>query len=770
MLLTTGLEKALATCQMMTQISGGTSRPSKDKVRQFNYFRIPVALCRTLSCCCANSLPSSRLCAHGIHETSSALGIYNEESVSSSTDSSPGGHQESVGTEQRLESWKAIAAYLGREVRTVQRWEKTESLPIHRHHHAKLGSVFAFASELRQWQNSRRNLMVGSEIGIPKNSGESPLPSIQIAAAASSVSRNQPRSRSRRAIILGVGALCLLATFLSFIVARRESPTSYEPVFLTTYEGRQYSPSFSPDGSSIAYSWRRPSQDAFQIYTEVIGSSKPLCLTEGPGDAFRPAWSPDGKRIAFLRSEDGQTGLWLYSVSNHAAWRIRQLPGAYEPIDMTLSWTPDAMGLIVPENNSPARPGGLFYVPVSGLDDVRLTHPQGAQGDPNATVSLDGRELVFTRFFANGVSHLLSLTLSTHYQPVGSPKPIRWSGFQGSSTSEPSFMGTDRNLLFLATFQGRWQIWKSHNFEQPTLAGVPAAKISGLTVSAKGHRLAYSVNRSDSNIWRLDALALLQNHQNQPEEIIASTELDQRPQVSPDGLQLAFESDRSGANEIWTSNLKTGENFQVTHFNSGGTGSPSWSPDQKNITFDARLNGQVQIYTIPASGGTAKPLTFDDSTNFLPTWSNDGRSIYFSSSRSGTFQIWRVSASGGPPEQITQKGGFDCRMSDDGAFLYYVNSNRNGGLWRVPSAGGSEIPIIAILGQRAFALAPDGVFFVPQGDRQDLRYLGFGTGKSRLLYTFQRPLVFPISFDGHFLYFSQYDSFTNNLMLVDHFR
>lgn len=58
--------------------------------------------------------------------------------------------------EDRLDSWKEIAAYLGREVRTVQGWEKSEGLPIHRHQHARQGSVYAFRSELNEWRDGRR--------------------------------------------------------------------------------------------------------------------------------------------------------------------------------------------------------------------------------------------------------------------------------------------------------------------------------------------------------------------------------------------------------------------------------------------------------------------------------------------------------------------------------------------------------------------------------------------------------------------------------------
>lgn len=57
----------------------------------------------------------------------------------------------------RLESWKEIAAHLGREVRTVQLWEKSEGLPIHRHQHARQGSVFAYKTELDTWRAARKN-------------------------------------------------------------------------------------------------------------------------------------------------------------------------------------------------------------------------------------------------------------------------------------------------------------------------------------------------------------------------------------------------------------------------------------------------------------------------------------------------------------------------------------------------------------------------------------------------------------------------------------
>ena len=82
-----------------------------------------------------------------------------------------------MATERRLDSWKEIAAYLGRDVTTVQRWEKREGMPVHRHVHEKRGSVYALAEELDAWIQSRKprsdetETPPGAEIPQPIPSG-----------------------------------------------------------------------------------------------------------------------------------------------------------------------------------------------------------------------------------------------------------------------------------------------------------------------------------------------------------------------------------------------------------------------------------------------------------------------------------------------------------------------------------------------------------------------------------------------------------------------
>jgi tetratricopeptide (TPR) repeat protein/TolB-like protein len=73
--------------------------------------------------------------------------------MNTSSEPAPVGH---LHTDDRLNSWKEIAIYLKREVRTVRRWETFESLPVHRHLHLTRGSVYAYKKEIDAWWKERR--------------------------------------------------------------------------------------------------------------------------------------------------------------------------------------------------------------------------------------------------------------------------------------------------------------------------------------------------------------------------------------------------------------------------------------------------------------------------------------------------------------------------------------------------------------------------------------------------------------------------------------
>jgi hypothetical protein len=114
---------------------------------------------------------------------------------------------------ERLDTWKEIACYLNRNVRTVQRWEAVESMPVHRHLHAKSGSVHAFMSELEAWRKKRsycgpygsgqtrsslrpdKGSMINKEQALLRTVLEAIL--VQLTTQTTSVRKGVPRPRRR---------------------------------------------------------------------------------------------------------------------------------------------------------------------------------------------------------------------------------------------------------------------------------------------------------------------------------------------------------------------------------------------------------------------------------------------------------------------------------------------------------------------------------------------------------------------------------------------
>ena len=113
----------------------------------------------------------------------------------------------------RLDSWKEIAAYLNRDVTTVQRWEKREGMPVHRHVHAKRGSVYALSTELDAWLQGRRESLVEVE-----EEPEAKAPTV-----AEADHRQRATLETSRWLALSGAILLALVTISYFMYRRRAS-------------------------------------------------------------------------------------------------------------------------------------------------------------------------------------------------------------------------------------------------------------------------------------------------------------------------------------------------------------------------------------------------------------------------------------------------------------------------------------------------------------------------------------------------------------------
>ena len=122
-----------------------------------------------------------------------------------------------LGTADRLDSWKEIASYLKREVRTAQRWEKSEGLPVHRHQHEKLSSVYAFRSELDTWWRERQQVLEkevepAEDAARPSEPEQAP----EAAARASPPAVARPARPRRIAAMLAIIAALAISGFVAY--------------------------------------------------------------------------------------------------------------------------------------------------------------------------------------------------------------------------------------------------------------------------------------------------------------------------------------------------------------------------------------------------------------------------------------------------------------------------------------------------------------------------------------------------------------------------
>jgi TolB-like protein/tetratricopeptide (TPR) repeat protein len=124
----------------------------------------------------------------------------------------------------RLNSWKEIAAYLGRDVTTAQRWEKREAMPIHRHVHDKRGSVYALVPELDAWLQSR-GLPLGEAPEADKANEQERKPERPVQGGSDHRHAATVRPRGRL-VLAGVGVLGLLAVY---VVSRGRAENAAQP-------------------------------------------------------------------------------------------------------------------------------------------------------------------------------------------------------------------------------------------------------------------------------------------------------------------------------------------------------------------------------------------------------------------------------------------------------------------------------------------------------------------------------------------------------------
>jgi len=580
-------------------------------------------------------------------------------------------------------------------------------------------------------------------------------------------------------VAVTAAALVLAAGGYLYLRARpRETPRTAAGVAvpLTAYQGFENTPSLSPDGSQVAFSWNGPREDNYDIYVKLVGPGPPLRLTTDPAPDDNPAWSPDGRVIAFQRfTTEATADVFVLPALGGAEHKIAAgVPAGRTGIDFAyagnMSWSPDGRWLAFAGNLFQEDERGIWLIAADGSERRRLT----VSSDRAPTFSPDGRHLAFIRRTGGWTVHVLPL--SSVMTPAGAaarvtPEAVWVRGLD--------WMPDGRGLVFSGA--GHLALSRLQRISlgpnRLTPVGPPELLPFGEQATAvrisKTGRLVYSAQFRDTNIWKvsLDGQSRLG-----AAPVAPSTFDEHTPDYSPDGKRLAFASTRSGVEEIWISDANGSNPVQVTTTGGPLCSNPHWSRDGRTILLSSRREGPGDLYLLWPDSGELRRLTDHPAEDGEPRWSGDGRTVYFASLRTGRFEGWKMPAAGGEAVRVTPRGGMTPVESPDGRFLYYAkDANSPTSIWRIPVGGGEETKVVDGLSYSInFVVADRGLYFLAVGDassKTSLDFYEFATGKRTTLLDIGKQwwMGMALAPDQRSILFSTVDSAGSNLMLVAQF-
>lgn len=559
----------------------------------------------------------------------------------------------------RLDSWKEIAAYLNRDAKTVQRWEKREAMPVHRHVHDRISSVYASRAELDAWARGR-NLRAAEENGIDRASSADPV--LQLASPIS-----PPTSRVSLELALLLAAVILALAIGVILWLQRTEYFWRNPIAgarfqtVTDFQGKDQAAAVSRDGQFVAFLSDRDGH--MDVWVTQVGSGQFHNLTHGSApDLSNPSirtlgFSPDGSQVTFWARKQENS-----NSNDISVWEVPTLGGQPSPYLQGVAefdWSHDGSKLVY---HTPG-PGDPMFVSDGGIRP-------GAQPIFTASAGLHAHfplwspDKEFVYFVQGSLPDKLDIW---RIRPNGGV-PERITSHNGRVTY-PVLLNR-RTLVYLASDpngSGPWLYSVDVERRIPHRLASDLEEYTSLAVSADGRRLVATRTTHDTTLWRMrisDSLAEV----SQVEQIPLTTSPGFSPRLGSDYLLYVSATDTGEG--IWklangtSTELWRGEGARVL-------GGPAISRDGRYVAFSVRQHGKMLLYVMGADGMNARVVADSLDLQGNPAWSPDGSSITSAALDHGVPQLFRVPINGRPPAILVREYSVDPAWSPDGRFVVY---------------------------------------------------------------------------------------------------
>ena len=470
--------------------------------------------------------------------------------------------------------------------------------------------------------------------------------------------------------------LCACAVMAACANERNDAPAVPSAKLISPDGARHESPSYSPDGSHVAY-WMPANGDVigWQLWVANADLTSPVRLpaTSTIFGAQKVLWSPDGKTIATVSSDFGAADIVMFPSAGGQAKRVTTGAGAEVPI----AWHPDGDRLFYFATNNATV--SSFVVSVrTGATSPTIA---GEKLPYAAVPSPDGAHIAYMELDGS------KTTIWAADSAGKNPRQLTTEGFEQFAYPFLVWSPDSREIVYESRRTGTADVWVA------PVDGGPRRQLThdvrndfAPAWSPDGKWVAFISDRGkQTDVWAVPSAGGAEVR------VTDTPDEEQQPLIwRPHSNELTYVT-RSQKSALWEMDLADGKERRLTP-DTVRTGFFDLSPNGKDVLYVINHGGVQDLAVTPITGGASRVLIAGGGTVANPTWSPDGSKIAFASDRGGTVDIWVIDSAGGAPRQLVNWPGIDQApvWSKDGSEIYFQSDRdaRLGDAWRVPVAGG----------------------------------------------------------------------------------